>query len=94
MAAPARPPDRKGCETMAAPKPYQGHRSWAAWNVSLWIYNDEWQYRAVRDIAAGPGRIEGKVRQALRLLGDRTPDGARYTAMNVRLVIREMIEAA
>ena len=79
---------------MAAPKAYQGHRSWAAWNVSLWIYNDEWQYRAVRDIALGPGRIEDKVRRAQRLLGDRTPDGARYTAMNVRLVVREMIEGA
>ena len=77
---------------MAAPKEYQGHRSWAAWNVSLWIYNDEGQYRAVRDIARGPGRIDAKVQRAQRLLGDRTPDGARYTALNVKLVIREMIE--
>lgn len=77
---------------MAAPKGYLGHRSWTAWNVSLWIYNDEWQYRAVLDIARGPGRIEAKVRRALQLLGDRTPDGARYTAVDVRSVIREMID--
>lgn len=31
------------------PKPYNGHRSWNAWNVSLWIGNDESIYRLAVD---------------------------------------------
>ncbi len=30
-------------------KQYNGHRSWNAWNVSLWLHNDEGLYRAMLD---------------------------------------------
>ena len=34
---------------------YQGHRSWNAWNVSLWINNDEGLYRAAVALAKAYG---------------------------------------
>lgn len=29
---------------------YNGHRSWNAWNVSLWLNNDEGLYREAREL--------------------------------------------
>ena len=34
---------------------YNGHRSWNAWNVSLWINNDESLYTHARDMAKRHG---------------------------------------
>lgn len=80
-----------------AAKEYQGHRSWNAWNVSLWINNDGPLYRfacdclkrASRDRNGNERTKEGKVRHATRLFmldmtGARTPDGARFNATCVR----------
>lgn len=32
-------------------KEYNGHRSWNAWNVSLWINNTEPQYRLAQELS-------------------------------------------
>ena len=33
-------------------KPYNGHKNWAHWNVSLWINNDEGLCHHARDLAS------------------------------------------
>jgi hypothetical protein len=39
-------------------KPYNGHRSWNAWNVSLWLNNDEGLYNLMVEAIRGTDRIE------------------------------------
>jgi len=77
-----------------AGKPYNGHESWNAWNVALWIGNDEGLYRLALDCIQ---RARGKggrsiYEQAARLFvadvgAARTPDGARYSVRSVRLAL-------
>lgn len=63
---------------------YNGHRSWNAWNVSLWLANDESMYRHVTSLVEQYG-IAGAARRLTRELdGDKTPDGARYNATCIR----------
>jgi hypothetical protein len=84
-----------------ARKPYNGHESWNAWNVALWIGNDEPLYRAAIDAIRRP-RTSGKrvtAHIATRrffadtgLSGQRTPDGARYSFHSVKLAIAGLMD--
>ena len=57
---------------------YNGHRSWNAWNVALWIGNDEGLYRlALSHIARAP-LLWLAAKNMLADLPARTPDGACY----------------
>ena len=73
-------------------KTYNGHRSWNAWNVCLWVYNDESIYfRAVELV-----KQLGVYRAATRLLNElpaRTPDGAQYNHLCLRLALEDMAES-
>jgi len=61
------------------PKPYNGHRSWNAWNVCLWLRNDEWLYRKMVLTMDEHKTNAAAARALLRdLAGQRTPDGGRY----------------
>jgi len=67
---------------------YNGHRSWNAWNVSLWINNDEGLYNYCRESVRVLGRKDSARHLAMELEGERTPDGAKYN----RLCIYEALE--
>lgn len=68
---------------------YNGHRSWRAWNVSLWFNNDERLYATMqRAICSHPNK-DAAARYLARVLeGNRTPDGAPYTYSTIRLAMR------
>lgn len=72
-------------------KSYNGYRSWNAWNVSLWINNDEVLYNHARNLVIGKG-----VHRAARILlselrGTRTPDGAVYNKSSIYSAIEDII---
>jgi hypothetical protein len=57
---------------------YNGHRSWNAWNVSLWINNDYGLYSYAVDLVNQYGRKKAANIMADDLEGQTTPDGAKY----------------
>lgn len=63
---------------------YNGHRSWNAWNVALWIGNDEPLYRFAVECVRGHTLDEATRRFMAELGGQRTPDGAIYNKTCVR----------
>ena len=68
------------------PKPYNGHRSWNAWNVALWIGNDEGLYRLALDCKRRTSNVRAASLIFLKYMGEgaKTPDGARYNLTCVR----------
>ncbi len=75
-------------------KSYQGHRSYNAWNIALWIGNDEGLYRFALDCLK---RAKNKPERAARIFmqsyaGDKTPDGAPYTMLNVKLALAGLLD--
>lgn len=70
---------------------YNGHRSWNAWNVSLWINNDEGLYFRAVELAKQYGINKGARLMFRELEGEKTPDGAVYNLTCVREAMREII---
>lgn len=56
---------------------YNGYRSWNAWNVSLWINNDESLYDEAVALVKKYGRSLA-AKKLPRSLPSKTPDGAKY----------------
>ena len=68
---------------------YNGHRSWNAWNVSLWINNDENLYRLAQYHVKTSPVLGTAARRMLRdLEGQRTPDGAKYNLTCILAALR------
>lgn len=76
---------------MAKSKPYNGHKNWNHWNVSLWINNDEGLYRLAREYARRYG-ADGAARMLVgQDLPAKTPDGAPYSVTTVRAALRGIL---
>lgn len=69
---------------------YNGYRSWNAWNVSLWIANDEGLYFWAVDLIQRYGRMKAAAILHEELQGQRTPDGAEYNISCIRAALREL----
>jgi len=83
-------------------KEYNGHRSWNAWNVALWIGNDEPLYRLAME-KINKARVKfGKPDRAASAaavwfirdigLGSKTPDGANFNQLSVKLALRGLMD--
>ena len=74
-------------------KPYNGHKNWTHWNVSLWINNDEGMYHHARDLASCLTR-KAAAQQMLDDLHsmhiDKTPDGAKYSVTAIYHAMKEI----
>jgi hypothetical protein len=71
---------------------YNGHRTRAAWNVSMWLNNDESLYRLAVEFAREFGIAEGaRLLYESHLKGQSTPDGYRYSLTNVRAAMRGIL---
>jgi hypothetical protein len=70
---------------------YNGHRSWNAWNVSLWINNDEGLYTYARDLVRQHGAERAARRLAASLGGSKTPDGGVYNVTAIREALRGIV---
>lgn len=70
---------------------YQGHRSWNAWNVSLWINNDEGLYRQAYELAQKHGIKRGSHIMFRNLQGQRTPDGGVFNRTTVREAMKDIL---
>jgi len=71
---------------------YNGHKSHAAWNVSLWINNDEGLYNMARGHLRRYGRTRDEAAAAMlsdliEIGATHTPDGVPYTKTNIRLAM-------
>lgn len=79
-----------GAQRSNPSKGYNGHPSWNAWNVSLWINNDEGLYRFARELK----RKLGTARAAEAFVDEcgmtHTPDGAPFTVSSVKGAMRGM----
>lgn len=69
-------------------KGYNGHPSWAYWNVALWFGNDEGLYRMALDYIRQCKTRKEAAEALVAALADagftHTPDGARYSVSAVR----------
>jgi hypothetical protein len=72
-------------------KPYNGHPSYNAWNVSLWISNDEGLYLFALLCLDSTKTLESAARTFLCQVGaTQTPDGVRYTMSTVKRALSNL----
>ena len=77
-------PGQSRSETTGDKMGYNGHRDWNAWNVALWLFNDEALYRMmVAAVDANPGNLAMAAQVILDNTPEQTPDGALFTLEDI-----------
>lgn len=73
---------------------HNGHRSWNAWNVALWLGNDENLYSIAKSFLHQTCQNTGKAAHLFmqEYKGLKTPDGATYNHLSVKLALERLIE--
>ena len=76
---------------------FNGHKNWNAWNVSLWINNDEDLYRLAKGLVDCYEKCGGRDEAAKAMLeslvnsgATKTPDGASYSVSSIRAAMAGM----
>ena len=72
-------------------KEYNGYPSWNAWNVSLWINNDEDLYRLAYNVVNDMGYKDGYEFLCEWWSNKVTPDGAKFSKRAIKLAIRDIL---
>tara|TARA_R100001510_G_C7652076_1_gene209876 strand:+ start:169 stop:384 length:216 start_codon:yes stop_codon:yes gene_type:complete len=67
---------------------YNGHKNKNHWNVSLWLFNDESNYKMVMSAVREQRTLDLAARYLLMTLPKKTMDGAPYTFASVRAALR------
>lgn len=70
-------------------KTYNGYRSWNAWNVSLWINNDEGIYFYAMDLIKKHS-LNIATKKLIDTLNKKTPDGAIYNRLSIYNTLKEL----
>ena len=73
-------------------KTYNGHRSWNSHNVALWLGSDEFMYSCILDMYNDKGLQYTIKNMVQSLQGEKTPDGAVYNPLSVRLAVIGLLE--
>lgn len=66
---------------------YNGHKNWNHWNVSLWLFNDEWLHNHMRWCVRTTRTLDDAAQKLSDSLGGTTPDGAPYTKTSIRAAL-------
>jgi len=67
---------------------YNGHKNKNHWNVSLWLFNDESNYKMVMSAVREQRTLDLAARYLMMTLPKKTMDGAPYTFTSVRAALR------
>ena len=67
---------------------YNGHKNKNHWNVSLWLFNDESNYKMVMSAVREQRTLDLAARYLMMTLPKKTMDGAPYTFASVRAALR------
>jgi len=70
---------------------YNGYTSWNAWNVSLWINNDEVLYHHARDTVMSLGYPRALRHLTVIWGGRKTPDGAVFNRTGIKQAIEDIL---
>ena len=75
-------------------KTYNGHRSWNAWNIALWINNDFHKYEhAINCVHEANYNLKKATEQFMSAYGGmKTHDGAVFNRISVRLALEALIQ--
>lgn len=83
-------------------QPYNGHKNWTHWNVSLWLNNEEWMYHILMRAAMKAKELNAVCDKRIAIkkaswglqasLPPKTPDGAKYSLVALQSAIKDAME--